>query len=164
MTAYGSMAEKLRPLGIYSLTEGSVPDSELKAYAEGIDPLLSMLDEMEREGFIPTAESYGLSERERFIEREKETLSVAERRRLLIGSELADNADATAAGFEQYLSDCGLVDFRISELPSRQRVAIYINDRLSEGQKSLINNKIAQAVPAHLNVGVYHMDGSSIIF
>ena len=69
--SYASMKAKLAPLGIYTLAEGSVTDCELKAYAAGIDRLFDTLDIAERESFIETAETYGLSEREKFADKEK---------------------------------------------------------------------------------------------
>ena len=114
------------------------------------------MDEMIKEGFISTAESNGLSEREKFIDREKPQLTIARRRELLINQEKAVLWDGTAAGFNRFLSGCGLTDFRVDEFPTRQRVAIYINDDLNEGEKSLIGNKIAHAAPIHLNVQVYY--------
>ena len=159
MSSYDSMKSKLTPLGIYSLESGGTVDRELAAYAEGLDPLFDELDEMEREGFISTSESYGLSEREKFIDREKPDLTAAQRRERLLMQEKSACGDATAAGFRQYLSDCGLQDFRVDEYPSRQRVIIYINDVLNEGEEGLIGSKIAMAAPAHLNVMVYYQSG-----
>ena len=161
MGSFDSMKSKLAPLGIYSLEEGDTVCRELGAYAEGLDPLFDELEEMERESFIATAESYGLSEREKFIDREKPQLTTERRRELLIMQEKSSSGDASAAGFRQYLSDCGLQSYRVDEFPSRQRIAIYINDVLNEGEKSLIGSKIALAAPAHLNVMVYYQDGDS---
>ena len=75
--SYASMKAKLAPLGIYTLAEGSVTDCELKAYAAGIDRLFDTLDIAERESFIETAETYGLSEREKFADKEKPELPVS---------------------------------------------------------------------------------------
>ena len=161
MSSLNSMMQKLHPLGIYSLDGGSNTLRELAAYAEGLDPLFDSLNEMEREAFVATAETYGLSEREKFIEHEKPQLPVARRRELLTGAEHCLNTDATARGFNQFLSDCGLQNFRVDETPSRYHVSIFINDTLTEGEKSLIGGKIAMAVPSHLNVTVYYKDGSS---
>ena len=84
--SYASMKAKLAPLGIYTLAEGSVTDCELKAYAAGIDRLFDTLDIAERESFIETAETYGLSEREKFADKEKPELPVNTRRELLLRS------------------------------------------------------------------------------
>jgi len=161
MGSFDSMKSKLAPLGVYSLEEGGTVCCELGAYAEGLDPLFDELDEMERESFIATAESYGLSEREKFIDREKPQLTTERRRELLITQEKSSSGDASAAGFRQFLSDCGLQNFRVDELPALKRIVININDVLNEGEKTLIGSKIAMASPAHLNVMVYYQDGDS---
>ena len=159
MSSSDSMKSKLAPLGVYTLETRGTVDRELSAYAEGLDPLFDELDEMERESLIPTAEDWGLSEREKFIDREKPQLTPARRRELLIMQEKSASGDASAAGFRQYLSDCGLQSFRVDEFPSRERIAIYINDVLNEGEKTLIGSKIAMAAPVHLSVMVYYQDG-----
>ena len=81
------MRGKLQPLRLYTLAPGSETDHELHAYAAGLDPMFHELTVAAREAFIQTAESYGLSEREKFIEKEKAELSAASRRELLLGSE-----------------------------------------------------------------------------
>ena len=154
MTEYEAMRAKLMPLGVYTLAQGSLVDCELKAYAAGLEPLQEQLREMEREAFIVTAQTYGLSERERFIDREQTDLSVAARRSLLLGSEQALGADATPAGFVRMLSSFGLTSFHITERPAQNELLITIDDVLSDSRKSLISEKIAQAAPAHLVVTV----------
>lgn len=164
MSSYASMKQKLRPLRLYHLSEGSAADCELKAYAEGLDPLFAALDECEREAFIGTAEGEGLCARERFLDREKPGLSVEKRRALLLGEERAAAGDGTAAGFARFLADCGLEDAYAREFPSHLRFSIFINDRLNEGEKTLITQKIAREIPAHLTVSLFFQDGSSISF
>ena len=150
------MRDKLSPLGLYRLSEGDVTDAELKAYAEGLDPLFELIDELEREGFIPTAESYGLSSREGFIDREKSALTVERRRELLLGAERSRMLIPSAAAFRQYLSDIGLLSFSIGEHPTRQRMDLYVNDSLTQEEKRLIGEKIERACPAHLSVTAYY--------
>lgn len=159
MGSYDSMRSKLEPIGVYSLASGDVTDCELKAYACGLDPLFDELEEFEREGFIATAESYGLSERERFLEREKPDLSTARRRELLIALEQGLGMKATPADFIRFFYNCGLEQVSITEYPGRQRVMVYLDDDLNEGQKRLIVKKTAQVSPAHLNVTITFHDG-----
>lgn len=65
MDSLNSMVSKLSATGIYSLNEDSNVYSELKAYAEGLDVLVSELEVMLRECFFSTAEDYGLERAER---------------------------------------------------------------------------------------------------
>ncbi len=160
MGSYDSMKSKLEPIGVYSLAPGDITDCELKAYACGLDPLFDKLEEFEREGFIATAESYGLSEREKFLDREKPGLTTARRRELLIALEQSLGMKATPSEFLEYLQNCGLEQVTISEYPTRQRLSVFIDDDLNAGQKRLIVKKTAAAAPAHLNVMIHFHDGS----
>lgn len=163
MSSYESMKQKLLPLRLYAFAEGSAVEAELKAYAEGLDPLLEALAHDEREAFIGTAEDEGLSEREKFLEREKADLTVEKRRALLLGTERAGKKEGTAEGFRQFLADCGLEQVTVEEVPLRQNIKVYIDDRLDEGGKTMIAQKIAQAAPAHLPIRIHYQDGSSIV-
>lgn len=163
MDSYASMRQKLAPLRLYSLEEGSAVDCELKAYAEGLNPLNESLAHDTREAFIATAEDEGLRERERFLDREKPDLPVETRRALLLGLERVGTAEATPDGFLQYLHDCGLEQVTVREVPTRQFINVFIDDRLDEGGKTRIAQKIAQAAPAHLPVRINYQDGTSVI-
>ena len=162
MGSFDSMKNKLAPLGVYSLEDGSTVICELKAYAEGLDPLFDKLEEYEREGFIATAETYGLSERERFIEKEKPQLTLEQRRALLTGFEQDLGIKGSVSGFIKHLRDSGLSDFSVDEYPTRQRMSIYIDDDLSSAQIKLTAKKIAKAAPAHIDVMMFFHDGTQI--
>ncbi len=162
MTSYQSMKSKLEPLGLYRLDSGDVVDCELMAYAAGLDPMFEQFDVMEREAFIPTAESYGLSARERFLERERSELTAAQRRERLIALELGVQAEPTLEGFTQFLSDCGLESFSVSEYPTRQRFSLAIDDELTAGEKALMEQKLKNVMPVHLNLMVAYHDGSTV--
>ena len=162
MGSFDSMKNKLAPLGVYSLEEGSTAVCELKAYAEGLDPLFNRLQEFERESFIATAETYGLSERERFSDKEKTDLTVEQRRALLTGFEQDLGAKGTFNGFTKHLRDNGIVSFSIDEHPTLQRMSIYINDDLNSAQIKRATKIIAKAAPSHLNVMLFFFDGTQI--
>ncbi len=162
MGSFDSMKNKLAPLGVYSLEDGSTTVCELKAYSEGLDPLFNRLEEFERESFIATAETYGLSERERFSDKEKPDLTVEQRRALLTGLEQDLGAKGTPNGFTKHLNDNGIMDFSIDEYPTRQRMSIYINDDLNSAQIKRATKIIAQAVPSHINVKLFFSDDTQI--
>lgn len=162
MTSYESMRKKLAPLQLYSLDAGSEVDCELKAYAAGLEPLFDMLAELEREGFVDSALTYGLSRRERFIDREQAELTVEKRRGLLTGAERQLGVDATYNSFVQYLSDCGWENVTVREYPAKQVIHVYFDDDLTEGQQTAAVKKLRMAMPAHLPLHVYFHDGSNI--
>ena len=65
MTSLESMINKLKPLGVYNLNSDSLVYAELSAFAVGIDILRDELDELLREAFVKTAESFGIENLER---------------------------------------------------------------------------------------------------
>ena len=152
MTSYESMKSKLLPLGIYSFESGGVADSELKAYACGLDPVFDMLGEMEREGFTVTAESYGLSEREQFIQYSGAELATEERRQRLVNAER--NETPTPEGFRQMLRCCGAGSFSVTESPANNRVTVTIFGTTSDSERALLRKRISLISPPELNVTV----------
>lgn len=150
MTSYESMKSKLLPLGLYSFESGGVADSELKAYACGLDPVFAMLAEMEREGFTVSAEGYGLSEREQFIQYSGAELTTGERRERLVNAE--KNEVPTLEGFRQIIRNCGASSFSVNESPQNERVTITIFGTTTDGERALLRKRILQASPPELNV------------
>ena len=78
------MKSKLIATGLYTLEDSSNTSEELKAFAQELDIIFDTLDEMTREYFIATAQSYGIIERERFIGKERSELPTEQRREMLI--------------------------------------------------------------------------------
>ena len=136
MSSYDSMKSKLAPLGVYTLAAGSEIDCELQAYGCGLDVLFDKLDEFEREAFIATAESYGLSEWERFLEKERAEQPTASRRALLLGYEQGLRLGARASDFAHFLASCGLEQAVVREYPADQRLMeIKTFERIDEQTK-----------------------------
>ena len=59
MNSFDSMKTKLESTGLYKVTAKSNIRAELLAYAEGLNTEFDMLETMERELFIDTAENCG---------------------------------------------------------------------------------------------------------
>lgn len=77
------MKRLLAPLGIYRLGEGDKALAELTAYDAGLRLVRESLQEMEREAFLSTAVSWGLSRREQLFGTAREGGLPEERRRRL---------------------------------------------------------------------------------
>lgn len=154
MDSFTSMKNKLEPLGLYSLDGSGEIDCELKAYAEGLDILFEMIDELEREFFIPTAQSYGLSTRERFLGRERTDLPVSDRRDLLLYLEKTAKGDITEGGFAEFLQKIGLENYTLDISVNRSNIVVNISDQKTDGEKALIEKQIAAEIPAHMTLTV----------
>lgn len=150
MNSYNSMKSKLDAIGLYNITEQSCISSELKAYACELDRLWSELDVMYRECFIETAETYGLAQRESLAGREKSGSSLEKRRDMLKLQQQMMGGECSLSSFERFLKSFGLNDFEISEEASSFKIAVAINDALTEEEKTEAEIKIAAEIPAHI--------------
>ncbi len=154
MSSFESMKTKLESTGIYSVTEDSNIRKELKAYAEGLDRVFDELKIMERECFIETAESYGLSERERFVGVDRSEESLEKRRELLETAEQL-RGDCTVVSFEKMMRGYGVENFNFSEHPTGNYMVINIYDKFTVEQQVVIRNRVNDDFPSHINVTVY---------
>lgn len=94
MNSFDSMKTKLESTGLYKVTAKSNIRAELLAYAEGLNTEFDMLETMERELFIDTAENCGITERERFVGKINADYPLEKRREMLkyLSRRLAESA------------------------------------------------------------------------
>ena len=158
MKSLVSMKHKLEPLGLYDLSGSGEVDCELKAYAEGLDTLFDTLDELQRENFIQTAESYGLSRRESFEIRERAELPVQERRDSLMYYERTVITGLTDSEFAEFLERIGLTDYTLSGNHSRGSMNLTIADSKTDGEKALIEKQIRAEIPTHMRLDISYSE------
>ena len=158
MKSLVSMKHKLEPLGLYDLSGSGEVDCELKAYAEGLDTLFDTLDELQRENFIQTAESYGLSRRESFEIRERAELPVQERRDSLMYYERTVITGLTDSEFAEFLERIGLTDYTLSVNHSRGSMNLRIADSKTDGEKALIEKQIRAEIPTHMRLEISYSE------
>ena len=154
MSSYNSMKTKLSATGLYKLDDSSNTAQELKAFAKELDVMFAMLDEMTRECFIATAQSYGIIERERFIGKERSELPTEQRREMLLIQEQMMGNSCSKGAFELMLRGVGLTDFTITESFATQVVTVTINDVLTAEIKQMLEEKILAEFPSHLDITV----------
>ena len=154
MNSLDSMTKKLENTKIYAVKPGGRNYAELKAFAAGLDLLFNELGEMLKEYFIDTAQSYGLTERERFTGAVRDDLSIEKRRKLLKIREQTNEEFCTPEGFNKILEGYGLGNFKITENPSQNALSVKISDSLSELNKVWVNKMIENDFPAHLEITV----------
>ena len=158
MKSLVSMKQKLEPLGLYDLSGSGEVDCELKAYAEGLDTLFDTLDELQRENFIRTAESFGLSRRESFEIRERAELPVQERRDSLMYFERTVMTGLTDSEFAEFLERIGLTDYTLSVNHSRGSMNLSIADSKTDGEKALIEKQIRAEIPTHMRLDISYSE------
>ena len=150
MKALESMRLKLQTLRIYSLTESSVVDCELQAYAVGLNLAYDALTELQNESFVATATGYGLFNREnQFVIGSQGTTE--ERRTAILKLGAITPNDVTRTDMERDLCAAGL-NAVICENTAEQ--ILYINC-LGESQDETVRKAAIKAanlfLPAHLN-------------
>ncbi len=153
MKSYQSMKTKLIPIGIYNLAQGAANDSEIRAFARGIDTVDNRLDVIIREAFIPTAIDFGLSSWEEIFGPPNLSTSSALRRELLIKRLRLSPRSFTKRSAEDILTSLGIDGFRIDENPSLFVVTIDLSDNdYSVTKRAWIRDQLDELLPAHLEI------------
>ena len=154
MNSLDSMTKKLENTKIYAVKPGGRNYAEIKAFSVGLDMIFNELDEMLREYFIDTAQSYGITERERFTGAVRDDLSIEKRRELLKTREQTNEKFCTPEAFNKILQGYGLGGFELIENPQENALIVKIYDALDEQNKAWVNKMIENDFPAHLAVTV----------
>lgn len=143
MTAFESMSEKLAKTGLYSTSEGNLVYAELMAYAEGLDIYYNVLDELLRECFVATAESYGLTMREEFLRKCNVYDSIEGRRKSIIAALSICNTDYTMEGFEKCLDIFG-IEGTLTEDAENRLFTFDCTTAIPENKLELIKEQLSQ--------------------
>ena len=98
----------LRPLGVYDLRAASVNRGELAAYGEGLDSGLELLERMEREMTLATAESDGLDMVESLLPYRPASETAEERREALAALLRIGGDSFTLSAINDTISGCGI--------------------------------------------------------
>ena len=154
MKSFTSMREKIQSTGLYSVKDNTNINTELRAYATGIDLLFSNLELMLKELFIDTAESYGIAEREKLIGAERSEYSIEKRREMLKDMQMTRGLSCTPKAFEKTLESYGLSDFTMVEKFVQQEVVITVKDVLTDEIKNWVVKRIQDDFPSHLTLTV----------
>lgn len=135
MTSYDSMRSKLISTGLYRVSEGDAVDCELKAYSEELDRVYSELDVLLREAFVQTAETYGITEREKFIGKERSDLTLEGRRELLMLRETSASGGHGIADLNQVIESLGVTDYTVTVVQQQCKITVEVNDSLTNVQR-----------------------------
>lgn len=154
MNSYTAMKNKLLPMQLYSLKKDSTVCRELRAYATGINILFDTLDEMTKECFIDTAQTYGITQREKLFGSERNEYDTDKRRTMLKDREQTIGLACTPAAFKKIIQSYGLSNFEITEKFSAQEVVITVHDSITDEMKNSIRQSAALDFPSHLIITV----------
>ncbi len=150
MNVLDRLKKRLSPVKLYNLGKGTLQYAEVSACAAGLEILEEALDELTRECFAETAESFGIERMERLWGKVRDDLPLAQRREMLNARNSLRSDDFTLHGIGKIFTLLG-VGGKITEYPSLDRMVIDITDReYSEGEKNFIRAQSEALFPAHL--------------
>lgn len=161
MNSLDSMLDKLKPIGVYSLSGSTLIDAELAAYAVGLDLIYHGVEELESEVFVQTAADYGLALREQAFGPKKDELPIEDRRRMLLYRGAVTVNDFTRESMERAMIAVG---FKTSMNEKIAEKKLYINYIETLGGNQTQAGIIAAAnefLPAHL---ICEFDFSSLFW
>lgn len=146
------LAELLRPLGVYDLTEGTINRSELEGYGHCLDEGAEELAETEREMCLATAEGFGLAQVEEMLPYRPVCVS-AEGRRAALAALLRIGGDSfTLEAVNDTISGCG-IRARARETGTPNCVEVYFPDTVGEPEGfERIRQIIEEILPCQLGI------------
>lgn len=148
MSSYESICSKLSPMSLYSLDENSLVNKEILSYCEVFDDIFVGADELLREGFLDTAQSYGLAEYEKIC-----LVGVGEnveqRRKMLLAKAGTKQTDISLSAIIKSISSLG-IDVDITENINNQTVTVHILSSVPSNKLDFIKQEIRKIIPAHL--------------
>ncbi len=153
MNCFESMVALLRPVGAYSLKPGSLVYCELLSYYEGLKLIEEELSALRREGFIQTAEDYGLRRWEEIIRSTAmESDSLQSRRDVVLYTLGRMPVDFNRSGMVRGLRSLGLAA-NITEDTAAQTVTVDVQaytGTLKNYEDVL--RRVCDILPAHVGI------------
>lgn len=145
--AYESMKDRLEPTGLYALGGSTAVDFELRAMAEGIDTAYDAVNELQRESFLSTAESYGLENRET-VSGLDGTGTAEDRRAVLLALGAVTPRSFTKSALTQMLCGLGL-ETELAENTAGGALTVYFLKEPACG-RAAAQKILEKFMPAHL--------------
>lgn len=151
MSEFQIMSNILSATGIYDISLGEPVYAEIMAYAEGLDMLFGEVEELLRECFVSTAESYGLTYREDWIKKYiyKRNADIDNRRNAVINTLSVCQTDYTCSGMRK-ISDSFNINGNFHSYTSPLKVTFECTDAITDTQKNIIEDQMKRFMPCWL--------------
>lgn len=155
MSIISTLVKNLQPLKLYSLNKSSNVYKELSVYASELELLNDQLEELLKECFVQTAETYGLDNIEHIYMEPATALDTETRRQRIINRlQICDN-DYTVEGVTKAIKCFGTENFSIIEYPQRNQLVVEVFGDYTDFQAQFIKTEIEKLIPADNTVLVY---------
>ncbi|SCI27546.1 Uncharacterised protein [uncultured Ruminococcus sp.] len=149
ITPLASMEARLKATGVYRLAATDLVYLELCAYQSALSVLFEGVLELEREGFLSTAQDWGLAEAEWRYGLAADGLTAAERRRRV----QAYAYSRTAGGLEAFTALLAAMGCTGNAVLDGERWCVYLETAPPSGQaEALLWQKLMGAAPANAEV------------
>ena len=149
ITPLASMEARLKATGVYRLAATDLVYLELCAYQSALSVLFEGVLELEREGFLSTAQDWGLAEAEWRYGLAADGLTAAERRRRV----QAYAYSRTAGGLEAFTALLAAIGCTGNAVLDGERWCVYLETAPPSGQaEALLRQKLMGAAPANAEV------------
>lgn len=149
ITPLASMEARLKATGVYRLAATDLVYLELCAYQSALSVLFEGVLELEREGFLSTAQDWGLAEAEWRYGLAADGLTAAERRRRV----QAYAYSRTAGGLEAFTALPAAMGCTGNAVLDGERWCVYLETAPPSGQaEALLRQKLMGAAPANAEV------------
>ena len=149
ITPLASMEARLKATGVYRLAATDLVYLELCAYQSALSVLFEGVLELEREGFLSTAQDWGLAEAEWRYGLAADGLTAAERRRRV----QAYAYSRTAGGLEAFTTLLAAMGCTGNAVLDGERWCVYLETAPPSGQaEALLRQKLMGAAPANAEV------------
>ena len=149
VTPLASMEARLKATGVYRLAATDLVYLELCAYQSALSVLFEGVLELEREGFLSTAQDWGLAEAEWRYGLAADGLTAAERRRRV----QAYAYSRTAGGLEAFTALLAAMGCTGNAVLDGERWCVYLETAPPSGQaEALLRQKLMGAAPANAEV------------
>ncbi len=150
MDSITSMKNKLIPLGLYNLEINSKISAELSAYSVAFNMINQKLEELERECFINTSQTYGLELREKLFDYVRTGLDLYKRRTMLIYRTSITSNDFNKSKITEALMSSGM-EVEITENLGSSEIEVNCISFFDTISTQIQAQKKAQEfIPAHI--------------
>lgn len=153
MNAFESMSEKLSKTGLYDTSEGKLVYAELMAYAEGLDIYYNIIDELLRECFVSTAETYGLTSRENMISVFNNNTDIDGRRKSIISALSVHCTDFIEEKFKKCI-DIFNINGTFTYDAENYKMIFECTDDIAQENREALVKQLKAFNPAHLDFEV----------
>lgn len=148
MNSYESICSKLSPMSLYSLDTDSIVNKEILSYCEVLDDICIGADELLRESFLDTAQSFGLAEYEKIC-RTGVGKNTGERRKMLLAKTGTRQTDISMSSIIRSISSLG-IEVELTENINNQTVTVKVLNDVASDKINFIKQEIRKIIPAHL--------------